>query len=256
MKRRITYMLVSLTLIMGIICPSVAEEAPGLSFDTVGSIVTVGRYEQDGDEENVSEESEWIVLDVQDGKSLLLSRYLLDAVPYHTKSKNMTWKDCSLRKWLNQEFLEAAFTEGEQEVSLVTEVDNSKKQGWKKWKKTKGGKNTKDRIFLLSFAEANQYLGVSREGSDNPLAWAEVTEYALRKGAYFVPLEGLSSLWNEGDPAYGCWWLRSPGYVQYDAADVNQKGTLIDNSVISEETCIRPAFWLDLNVVNWEMESV
>ena len=53
-------------------------------YKKVGSIVTFGQYEQDNNTGNGPEEIEWIVLDVQDGKSLLLSRYGLDAKPYNT----------------------------------------------------------------------------------------------------------------------------------------------------------------------------
>ena len=221
-----------------------AEEQAEASFDRVGSIVTFGRYEQDGDEENGPEGIRWIVLDTQEGKSLLLSLYGLDAAPYHPKSKNIIWKDCALRKWLNGEFLQTAFTKEEQQAILTTKVDNGRKQGWKKWKRTKGGKNTKDRVFLLSVAEAIQYLSVSRNGSDDPLAPAELTEYALRKGAGFTGPGGHRRA--DGDPACGYWWLRSPGYVQVDAAYVNGRGTLVEGSVIWEEACVRPAFWLDL----------
>ena len=77
-----------------------------------------------------------------------------------------------------------------------------------------------------------------------PLAPAELTEYALRKGAGFTGPGGHRRA--DGDPACGYWWLRSPGYVQVDAAYVNGRGTLVEGSVIWEEACVRPAFWLDL----------
>ena len=59
-------------------------------FDTIGGIVTFGRYEQDGNEENGPEGIEWIVLDVQDGKVLLLSKYGLEVKPYNTEHTEHT----------------------------------------------------------------------------------------------------------------------------------------------------------------------
>ena len=53
------------------ISTALAETPITQSFDTIGGIVTFGRYEHDGNEENGPEEIEWIVLDVQDGKVLL-----------------------------------------------------------------------------------------------------------------------------------------------------------------------------------------
>ena len=225
-----------------------AETSLSQSFDNVGGIVTFGRYEQDGNEENGPEPIEWIVLDVKDGKSLLISRYALDIVPYHTKDINITWEKCSLRSWLNNDFLRTAFTEEERALIPETKVDNSQKQGlkrWNNWKKTKGGKDTKDRIFLLSYFEANQFLGVTWNGEENPSGQAEMTEFLRQKTAdnpyYRDTLED--------NPEYGfCnWWLRSPGYLQNLVAQVARLGVLIAGNPTSEDVAIRPALWLNLN---------
>ena len=42
---------------------------------SVGDVLAFGHYEQDNNPDNGPEPIEWIVLDVQDGKALLLSRY-------------------------------------------------------------------------------------------------------------------------------------------------------------------------------------
>ena len=96
-----------------------AEEQTETFHVDIGSFVTFGRYEQDGNPDNGTEKIEWIVLDVQDGKCLLLSRYCLDSKPYHSKGKTITWKDSALRKWLNSDFLDSAFLPAEQEVFLL-----------------------------------------------------------------------------------------------------------------------------------------
>ena len=220
-----------------------AEEQPETLHVEIGSIVRFGRYEQDGNPDNGPERIEWIVLDEQEGKCLLLSRYCLDAQPYQSKNGNTTWKDCSLRKWLNSDFLNTAFFDMEQELIPETVVDNSKKQGYGKWKKTKGGKNTKDKVFLLSCAEAKEYLGVVFNGPLNPPAQAEATAYAAGKGAYCETVHEA----NDTVAVYSWWWLRSPGYVQNAAAGVGGHGTLLDSSAIWEEACVRPAIWVKLD---------
>ena len=128
-------------------------------FDTIGGIVTFGRYEQDANEENGPEEIEWIVLDVQDRKALLLSRYGLEAKPYNTENTDVTWEICTLRTWLNSDFRNKAFSAEEQSAILTTTVDNSSSQGHNDLISIDGN-NTQDKIFLLSYAEANRYLGV------------------------------------------------------------------------------------------------
>ena len=214
-----------------------AEEKPETFHADIGSIVTFGRYEQDGNPDNGPEKIEWIVLDEQEGKYLLLSRYCLDVHPYQSKNRNINWKNSSIRKWLNSDFLNIAFFEAEQKLIPVTSVDNSRKQGYEKWKKTKGGKNTKDRVFLLSCAEAKKYLGVTFNGPLNPAAQAEATAYATGKGAY------CETVYEAGgtEAVYTWWWLRSPGYVQNAAAGVGGHGTLLDSGAGWEEACVRPA---------------
>ena len=94
-----------LILVFAVSISTVLAETPiTQSFDTIGSIVAFGRYEQDGNKENGPEEIEWIVLDVKDRRSLLISRYALDTVPYHTEDINITWEKCTLRTWLNGSF--------------------------------------------------------------------------------------------------------------------------------------------------------
>jgi hypothetical protein len=139
----------------------------------------------------------------------------------------VTWETCSLRSWLNGSFLNAAFTSEEQKAILTTEVDNSRSQGNSRWS-TNGGKNTEDMVFILSYAEAGKYFS-----SDNGRI-CKPTAYAKEQGAYTL------DSWN-------CWWwLRSPGFHQYDAANVNRDGSFGNSHVNYDHDAVRPAFWINL----------
>lgn len=203
-------------------------------FKKVGSIVKFGHYEQDNNLNNGPEEIEWVVLDVQEGKSLLLSKYGLDVEPYHTFLEVITWEGCSLRDWLNNVFLKAAFASEEQTAILVTTVDNSSEQN-KGYYGTSGGNNTQDQVFLLSYQEVyNMYLK-----SDNSRKCIP-TKYAEANGAYMsntVKVEGHSTGW---------WWLRSPGDHLSSALRVLDDGLCGSSSVIHIRDCVRPAFWINL----------
>ena len=202
---------------------------------TVGDILVFGHYEQDNNLDNGPEEIEWIVLEAQNGKVLLLSKYGLNAKPYHAEpDTEVTWETCSLRQWLNNKFLSTAFSETEQTAILATEVDNSPSQGEEEWH-TNGGNNTLDKIFLLSCAEANQYLYVNREDL-NTKSRVMPTEWAVVQGAGRLERAGYS----------GWWWLRSPGENQSDAAYVMSQGNLNSTSIRLKAGCVRPALWLDL----------
>ena len=235
-------------LVVLVVLPSTRKNS---EFRKIGNLVTFGHYEQDADESNGPEPIEWIVLDVQDGKALLLSKYGLDTKPYNTKFVGVTWETCTMRAWLNGAFLNAAFAEKEKSSILLTEVDNSKAQGFD-WTtvgapvSADGGNNTQDKIFLLSWAEAEKYLETAVWDSDNPdkvypKAQAAPTEYAIRNGAY----KSNSNKTAEGDAA-GWWWLRSPGGHKSCAADVDSDGSLDDHYVDDVDGCVRPAFWLNL----------
>lgn len=204
-------------------------------FQTVGNIVKLGKYEQDNNKKNGQEEIEWIVLDVQQGKSLLLSRYLLDARPYNNGFNSVTWETCSLRKWLNSDFLSTAFSSDEQSAILVTAVDNSSKQGYRKYEKN-GGNDTRDKIFLLSYYEAfTLYFSRAKD------RMGATTAYALAKGAF-------TSNYKKDGKATGWWWLRSPGRTMSMAAGVYNDGDTCSNTLVgSEDICVRPALWMDLN---------
>lgn len=211
-------------------------------FRQPGNIVTFGQYEQDADETNGSEAIEWIVLDYDEAnhKSLLLSRYGLDAQPYNTELVDITWEQCTLRTWLNGTFLNKAFTAGEQKEILLTNVDNGSSQGYSEYGAS-GGNNTQDKIFLLSCAEANKYFSVTSDDRNNMKSRVAPTAYASEQGAW------TSDEYKTADgSAAGWWWLRSPGYSQRIAATVHHDGSLVFSNVDDDSGCVRPAMWINL----------
>ena len=70
-----------------------------------------------------------------------------------SKRKKFCWENSNLREWLNNDFLNTAFSAEKQNAVLQTEVDNGKDQGYDGFK-TDGGNDTQDKVFLLSYAEA------------------------------------------------------------------------------------------------------
>ena len=217
-----------------------------------GAVITFGRYEQDNNLDNGPEPIEWLVLDVQDGKALLLSRYGLDAKPYHSKGAGVTWEFCSLRAWLNNDFLKAAFSIEEQSAILVSEVDNSDEQSYDYIEvrtithddRAPGGNNTQDQIFLFSYMEANRYLDVMYTvGDDSNIKYrVSPTKYAIQNGAN----TDIEYMTGDGRKA-GWWWLRSPGSRGGLASEVEYNGALSSRYTDHEDGIVRPAFWLDLS---------
>ena len=207
-----------------------------------GDIVTFGRYEQDNNKANGPEAIEWQVLEVDEaqGKVLLISKYGLDEKPYNQENTSVTWATCTLQGWLNKDFMKTAFTKTEQSSILETDVDNSRSQGYSEWS-TSGGDNTENKIFLLSYGEANRYFNVTWENNSNKSSRVSPTAYAKAQGAY----RNDSYMTTDGEAA-GWWWLRSPGFNQNSAAFVHSGGSLRNNYVSNATVCVRPALWVNL----------
>ena len=211
------------------------------AFQTVGGTVTYGSWEQDNDTANGKQDIAWQVLEVDGSHVLLISSEVLDAHTYNDAAIGITWDVCDLRAWLNGDFLETAFTEAERQGILTTEVDNSAAQHYSEWI-TGGCPTTEDKIFVLSYAEANKYLGVTFYSSSNTAARAKATAYAVARGVNVSDTnqteDGSASSW---------WWLRSPGRYQDYGAGVSGNGALYYYENSKQSGGVRPAMWLDLN---------
>ena len=205
-----------------------AEEQETSSAVSIGDIVLFGSYEQDNDTADGKEGIEWIVLDVQEGKALLISRYALDCQQYNSTKTDITWEECTLRSWLNETFLNEAFSTEEQEWILTSEVRAEKNPDYS----TNPGNDTMDKVFLLSVNEANQYFTSDSARVCRPTAYAEA------QGRCYV----------NSDDGTSWWWLRSPGREANCAAAVYSDGSVDNygNGVRSVVNAVRPALWINL----------
>lgn len=201
-----------------------------------GDYATFGHYQQDA---NDSDPIEWLVLEIRENKALLISHYGLVAKPYNTEWKNINWEKSTIRSWLNGIFLNTAFSEEEQKAILTTNVDNSRSQGYSGYS-TSGSNNTQDKIFLLSYDEANKYLNVNFTDMNNTKSRVSPTPCVAQAVTTY------EDLITAGGAAAGWWWLRSPGIHHNEAAYVSNDGSLDSYYVDMGSGLVRPAFWLDL----------
>ena len=172
------------------------------------------------------EKIRWRVLSVDGDDAYLLSDKILAAKAYNTAGVatpnndglpqvdySCSWATSTLRSWLNEEFYNTAFTKEEQSSIKLVKLKNEDNY----YKKTDGGDDTEDHIYLLSLYDAyNEEYGFPN---------ASGCESAARKAAY---ADGTG---------YGCWWLRTPGtlrtlatYIFADGDDENS--TYIDDGYI------------------------
>ena len=204
--------------------------------------VVFGRYEQDNDKSNGAEPIEWLILKEEGNKALLISKHILDAPLYHSSRSDVTWETCDLRTWLNDSFLNTAFTVDEQEAILLTDVDNTQSQCCERYETT-GGTDTQDRIFILSYAEACSYE--YHYFVDDVDRMCAPTDYALRRGAS-TQNNYRSGYYEVNGRRSGSWWLRSPGNYQCNALIISNDGAWTNMYVNNDHLGVRPVLWVDL----------
>lgn len=172
----------------------------------VGDAVVFGSYEQNGNTEDGAETLEWIVLEKQDDKLLLISRYCIDTLPYNNERASADWATSSLNAFLNGEFYDNAFSEDEK--ASVKEGENGL-------------------VTILSAEEAARYYEYD--------SWRAgvATEYAVSKGARVEE----ESCW---------WWLRDAGSVDSSAAYVHFNGSVQTKgfAVDYDAVAVRPVIWV------------
>ncbi|MDO4387139.1 MAG: DUF6273 domain-containing protein [Clostridia bacterium] len=194
----------------------------------VGSYVTFGNYAQTA-AGNDSTPVEWLVLENDGETALLISRYALTSVPFARELSENTWRECTLRKWLNDTFYSRAFNAKEQANILTSSVSADENPQYS----TYPGRASEDNVFLLSIAEVEKYLAGSDDMKCVP------TDHAIEQGAYRsrrCKVDGKDTCW---------WWLRTPGERVYYTALVDDAGLVYNvgddanNSVIAVRPCIR-----------------
>ncbi|MCR5848962.1 MAG: DUF6273 domain-containing protein [Lachnospiraceae bacterium] len=167
-----------------------------------GDIVKMGKWEQDLTVRG-NEDIEWIVINVEEDRILVISKYNLKTeMMFHNEKEltypmvpatEVTWETCTLRKYLNERFYksEAGFLEYEKSIiptSTIVNKDNPETG-------RSGGNNTQDKIFCLSVEEFENYVS----DLDPDLIYPPATQAQIQQGYY-----------------HSCWWLRTPGKLNDD----------------------------------------
>jgi len=189
----------------------------------------------------------WRVLDVQDGKALIITENLIEPRPYNVELTEVTWEKCTLREYLNGEFLQK-FTAEEQRRIAETRVSNP----YNLWYGTNGGNDTNDKVFLLSLEEVDKYFGDSGD-YQNKRRMRYEGQYpngkwvAADDGPAFSNANDSDRIAKYNDAA-SWWWLRSPGFSSSYAAFVLYDGNVhvYGISVNFDYGGVRPALWLNL----------
>ena len=196
----------------------------------IGDIITLGNYEQDANLQNGKEIIEWKIITIKNNRVLLLSKYCIEYLQYHSEDIAMTWEQSDLRDWLNNNFYNQSFSNNEK--SLILEVLNETPD-YNDLRFVEGGNNTYDKVFLLSAKEVNQYTTKNERKT-------VATPYVKQKGIYVRDNDGNSP-----------WCLRSPGAFENYVAYVNWTGDInYAPNFVYHYQGVRPAVWIDISSIN------
>lgn len=225
-----------------------ADARVRLSSAVAGDTVVLGKFKQCAERNCKKTPLEWIVLNRIGDRLLLLSKYVLQGKSFNVlnsadesgqiKDANdpdydpeaVTWKKCSIRNWLDTEFMSAkyfdsVFSAGEKRLVEKVIVRNNGNA----IHKTGGCGPTEDFVFLLSSDEIKKFIPVKEERI------ATVTAYARKMGT------------SCNNDLRCSWWTRTPGVNAHGTVVVDVYGN-INNSYSNnfEFVGVRPALWVNL----------
>ena len=171
----------------------------------------------------------WIVLQAENKEAFLLSDVILDKQAYNTDFEYITWEESSLRAWLNEKFINRAFSDEEKGKINITEIVNQDNPKYG----SEDGRNTSDKIFLLSLSEVSGKKDGKKYGFLN-----DDTRRCYTNS--FSNMQAAS------------WWLRSSGDNNGAAIDVDAIwGWIVGyGNLISDTGGVRPALHLNLSSSN------
>ncbi len=170
-----------------------------------------GEYWQREAEKDGKEDIEWIVLNKAEGRILVISKYALDYKQYHSSGTHTKWDDCSLKTWLNGDFLNAAFSAAEQhKIACIDQKRGS--------------------IFLMDMNDINSFLPTN--GSRK----CKATRYVRAKTNFANEENGNCR-----------WWLQASGLDSGHASTVEPDGFIDElGDSIYFANAIRPVMWVSV----------
>ncbi|MDD4113333.1 MAG: DUF6273 domain-containing protein [Herbinix sp.] len=182
---------------------------------------------------------DWKVLDVQDGKALVLSELILESRSYNEDVTLLNeWVDSSLRAYLNGDFYNKTFSKKEKKrIVSATLVNNINPEY-----SNSLGTDTKDKIFLLSKEEVSRYF----KDEESSIAYANRNSPAiLKSNVNSFSDNSYDGVYQKYTPWH--WFLRTPAWNNergVSGVDRFGKNTTLSNNY---DYGVRPAMWIKLD---------
>lgn len=173
---------------------------------------------------------EWIILEKLDDKVFVLSKNLLFPYEFSYPDLDSNWESSTIRKYLNEEFINKVFSKNEQNSIIETDIASRTIDG----NAIINEVSTKDKLFLLSVDEIENYLNTDqlrRAKRKNGIALEYWLRTQYKRTAY-------KQKWGENE------------LNDYTVANVDDRGTIRTTSDTRAGynaeymLQIRPAMWI------------
>ncbi len=182
------------------------------------------------DTKDDKEPIKWRVLSVNGTDAFLMADRGLDMTGSLSHSQHL-WRDCECRKWLNEDFYNAAFTEDEKAAIQTTKVSGGDST------ESEENTDTEDKVYLLSVDEVtNSSYGFSESKEKSETRIAYNTAYTKEQTG---KLEGNWLLRHTGENSF-MGVVKSGGLV-YEASSVTLTSSFV----------LRPVLHMDLSSDVW-----
>lgn len=178
-----------------------ASELAAIADSQVGDVVAFGRYT-------------WYITDKTDGICTLLCQGPVANMAYNDDKTDSTWQSCSLRRWLNEDFYNSKFTDGEK-ASIVTthntftEEDSPYEMDC--------GNDTDDKVYLFTYTESKTLRDDVR--GCGIYWWLRSPGKAQNRAVYVFPGGSWNLMGNEVDLTFG---VRPVIRVRYSGQTTNE----------------------------------
>lgn len=183
--------------------------------------------------DGVKDDITWKILMLsEDGnKALIISDNALAFRPYNDTLADITWEQCSLRKWLNEDFYNEAFSDNERASIAETQVANTdnEKHG------TTGGNDTVDKVYCLSLEEELSFFG-GKVGAYNKKAVAK-------------DINGKTSMWwlrGSGNHSNRALYITAAGLAEYGGTEVDGSEKAKSGFMVG----VRPVMWVYVSALH------
>lgn len=190
----------------------------------IGQTIAFGKYEQDNNTTNGAEDLVWYVLYKEQDKVLLLSKYLVEKMAFdetlklpNTETKPFTYENSTIRKFVNETFYNAAFSEAEKKAIIPLTIAENDAQGVEIAK-------SENKVFIPTYEMIEKYV------TKSTMKTAETTKHVNPNATYSTRKM--------------TWWTSSINQTGTESVVISNSG-VVSKAALSGVLGVRPAIWVD-----------